>query len=70
MRAALITPTEAKKIGFDAKKSNVGVFLDVTGIKESGLQRFEIWFYGGKSTEIDILKQYAQSGIAYKAFQL
>lgn len=70
MRAAVVTPEEAKKIGFDAKKSNSGVFLDVTGIKESGLQRFEIWFYGGKSGDIDLLKQYAQSGITYKTSQL
>lgn len=70
VRAALISPEEAKKIGFDSKKSNTGVYLDITGMKESGLHKFEIWFYAGKASDMSLLQEYAQSGIAYRTSTL
>lgn len=70
VRAALISPQEAKKIGFDSKKSNTGVYLDITGMKESGLHKFEIWFYAGKASDMSLLQEYAQSGIAYRTSTL
>lgn len=66
VRAALISPDEAKKIGFESNKSNTGVYLDITGMKNSGLHKFEIWFYAGKASDMSLLQEYAQSGIAYR----
>lgn len=63
---SLISPKLAKKIGFNTKDSNTGVFFDITKIKTSGVHRLEMWFYSGPAEDLEKLKEYAQSGIQYR----
>lgn len=66
LSASLIKPSQAKDLGFDVDKSNIGVFMDITKVKNKGVQRFEIWFYTGSANDSDLLKEYAANGVQFR----
>lgn len=70
IQASTMSTEQAKKIGFNTGKSNIGVFMDITKIKSKGLQRFEIWFYVGQADEAEMLTEYAAQGVQYKVSRL
>lgn len=56
---------EIKQFGNSGDKSNVGVFMDLTKIESSGLQKFEVWMMFG-DPKSDWMKTVALKGFEYQ----
>ena len=63
---ALLTHDDFKTIGFKSEDTNLGVFVDLTKMKSSGMHHFDIWFYAGKNEDRALLQEYAARGIRYR----